>query len=222
MTYPKQVLKTGRVRVCLDIIKSTDFKNKTVVDIGSSFGWLEKELKKLDPKKVFGIELNQEAVEFAKKDVPSVEFLSGSALDLPIKNEAADIAILFDVLEHVPTNTEDTVIKEVNRILKKDGILLFSTPNSNLFAKIFDIAWYFGHRHYSKENIASLFERNGFRIKKIETKGSILSSLYLTWFYIFKRLTGKNQPRFKALEKIDDLGYEGDGITDIFAVGIKK
>lgn len=220
--YPENVLISGRVRVCLELVTEARIADKVVVDMGSSFGWLEKEIVKMKPKKLIGVEMDEEAVKFSQKSVKDATFLVGNALDFPLTRESADVVILFDVIEHVPVGTEMKVFKEINRVLKKGGKLLFSTPNKSLFSNLFDIAWYFGHRHYEKRQTIKMLESKGFVIEKIETKGNILSSLYLTWFYIAKRVLNTSQPRSNFFESLDDLGYKGVGITDIFLIARKN
>lgn len=219
--FPKKVLISGRVGVCVDLVKKQNVRGKVVVDVGSSFGWLDKEIIKLGAGKVIGIEPDVSAVAFAKKDVSRGEFFVGSALNLPVGNNIADLVTFFDVIEHVPPGTEMQALSEISRILKPRGALLLSTPNSNAFSNLFDVAWYFGHRHYSPDHVRTLLERSGFKIEILEVKGSVLSSLYLTWFYIAKRIAGKSQPRNKFLENLDDRGYKGRGLTDIFVVAKK-
>ncbi len=219
--FPKTVPISGRVRVCVELVNSINLKNKVVLDVGSSFGWLEKEILKKKPKKIVGVEINEEALAFAKKNIKGVEFLVGSALELPIAKNSVDVLTLFDVLEHVPEGTEMRVLSEVRRVLKKRGILLLSTPNNHVISKVFDLAWYFGHRHYDKDKLSKMLKRSGFKVQKIESRGSFLSSLYLCWFYIQKRITGSTQPRNTFLEKLDDIGYDNGFITDIFLIAIK-
>jgi len=221
-SYPKEVPIKGRVRLCLELINSINLKDKVLVDVGCSFGWLEREILKLKPKKIIGIDPEKNALAFARKNVHKAEFIEGSATNIPLLNSTADIVILFDVIEHVPKNKELVVLKEISRILKKGGMLLFSTPNANFWSNLFDIAWYFGHRHYTEKQVSEFMDKAGFRVKKIMKKGSSLSSLYLSWFYIAKRILGTNQPRNKFFEKIDDEGYKKEGITNIFLVAIKK
>ncbi len=219
--FPKKIPINGRVRICVEMVKKQKVTDNIVVNIGSSFGWLEKEIQILKPERLIGIEINQEAVKFARQNVPGVGFLVGDALDLPLESNLADLAFLFDVLEHVPKGTEHQALKETNRVLKKGGILLLSTPNSHPVSNILDLAWYFGHRHYSKDKISKLLKKAGFKITYIESKGNIFSSLYLTWFYICKILFRINQPRNVFFEKVDDQGYKNQGITDIFLVAQK-
>jgi len=220
--YSKEVPIKGRVRICLELIKSFSLKGKVLVDIGCSFGWLEKEIVKLNPRKVIGVDPDKKALAFARKSVNVANFLEGSAIDIPISDSTADVVILFDVIEHVPKNKELVVLKEISRILKKGGVLLFSTPNANLLSNLFDIAWYFGHRHYSESNIRDFMSKSGFGVTKLIKRGNLLSSLYLTWFYIAKRILKVSQPRSNFFEKLDDDGYRKDGITDIFLVAVKK
>ncbi len=219
--FPVNVPIIGRARICVEMLLDQKIKDKIIVDVGSSFGWLEKEVIKLNPKRLIGIELDKSAVDFAKIQVKKAEFLVGSALDIPVSKNFADIVILFDVIEHVPRGTEEQVLSEINRILKKGGILLFSTPNQHILSNFLDIAWYFGHRHYTPEKIKGMLGKKGFEVKSIESRGSIFSSIYLIWFYIAKRIFNNSMPRNKFLERLDDEGYKKGDLTDIFLVAKK-
>jgi len=219
--FPASVPISGRVRTCLELLKSQKIDGKTIIDIGSSFGWLEKEIQNCGAKEIIGIEPNKEAVEFAKKNVRGAKFLQVSALKIPLAEEYADIVLLFDVLEHLPKNKEKNALQEIYRILKKRGVLLLSSPYSHLLANILDPAWYFGHRHYSKEQISEVLSKTGFKVEKLKVKGSIFSCFYLWWFYLLKRITGNPLPRNIFLERLDDEGYNKEGITDIFLIARK-
>jgi|TARA_B100001057_G_scaffold481685_1_gene555999 2-polyprenyl-3-methyl-5-hydroxy-6-metoxy-1,4-benzoquinol methylase len=48
---------------------------------------------------------------------------------LPFENETFNIINLGDVIEHLP-NSPKKILKECNRVLKKNGYFLVSTPNS--------------------------------------------------------------------------------------------
>lgn len=200
--YTLDMAVSGRVLACLNLLKQYKLKEKTIVDIGSSFGWLEKEILKIDKSiKIVGIEPDENAVNFSNKNIKDAKFLVGDALKLPIKNNFADIAILFDVIEHVPKNKEINSLNEVHRILKPKGLLFLSTPNSNFFMNLLDPAFYFGHRHYKLEKLKKIFKKTGFKIIKSTIKGGYWFSFYLIWLYITKRITGNFLPRNMFLEK---------------------
>lgn len=212
----------GRVKACLEILKSVNPKAKVIVDVGSSVGWVERFLLKSGAKEIIGIEPAKEVLNFAQKNIKGVKFILGSALDIPVKNNYADLVCLFDVLEHVPKGTEKRALLEIRRILKRNGLLLLSTPHDNFFIKTLDPAWYFGHRHYSTGRVRSLVEGSGFKIESLMLKGNILSSLYAIWFYITKFLTGNSQPQSKFFEALEEKGYTEGKIGTIFLVAKAK
>ncbi len=219
--FPKVDIR-GRVRVCLETITSLDLKNKYIVDVGSSIGWLEKELLKFGPKKLVGIEPDKDAVSYSQRKIRKAKFVQGLASKLPIPNGVADVVVMFDILEHVPKKEERASLKEANRILKKGGKLVLSTPNNNFWTTVLDLAWYFGHRHYGKSYLKNLIKRAGFRIDKLEVKGGIWFAIYLIWHYvmkwIFKKPLAVNE---FMLDKDDKQFSEEKGIYTIYVVATK-
>src|SRR5207253_1631320 len=53
-------------------------------------------------------------------------FVEGSASSLPFCDGSFDAACLFDVIEHLPRKSEHAALREVNRVLRRDGKLYFS------------------------------------------------------------------------------------------------
>lgn len=87
-----------------------------------------------------------------------------------IKNDAYDTLLCLAVLEHV--SDPFSAIKEMRRILKKDGTCILSAPHiARLHEEPHD---YFRYTHYG---IKALLEKNGFRIIEIEKNGTLLSFL---------------------------------------------
>lgn len=216
---------SGRVLACLSLLKKYKLKGKTIVDIGSSFGWLEKEILEIEPSvKMIGVEPDKNAVDFSIKNIKKAKFLVGDALNLPVKNASADIATLFDVIEHVPAGTEGQALLEVYRILKPKGLLFLTTPNSQASMNFLDLAYYFGHRHYTKNKLLKLLGSSGFRIIEFSIKGGYWFSIYLIWLYVTKRLTGNFLPRNKFLEQKEASEFSSSraGIHTHFIVAQKK
>lgn len=86
--------------------------------------------------------------------------LIGSAYHTGLKDESVDTVIATAVLEHL--EEPDLAIKEINRILKKDGLVIISAP---LFWHVHESPRDF--YRYTKYGIKHLFEKNGFETLQI-------------------------------------------------------
>jgi 2-polyprenyl-3-methyl-5-hydroxy-6-metoxy-1,4-benzoquinol methylase len=124
-------------------------KDKKVLDIGCSFGWFEK-FKAIEAREIVGIDLNRKDLQIARKEAKfgNVKFLYGSALNLNLKKGYFDVAVMFDVIEHLPSGKEEKALKEISKVLKEDGKLVISTPADN-FSKFFDIAGFWNSGFHS-------------------------------------------------------------------------
>lgn len=218
--FPKTIPIIGRTRECIELFEQNYQPNMIVADIGSSFGWIENYFKHLKVKFI-GVEPDSAAVEFAKRNVKNTEFYIGSASDIPLEDNKVDLVLFFDVIEHVPQDTESIVLKETNRILKKGGIVLLSTPNSHVVTNLLDPAWYFGHRHYSGSQLEKLLKKSGFEIISHQVKGGVLVSIYLIWFYLMKWVLRDAQPRNHLMEYLSDFSYKHEKIFNHFIIAQK-
>lgn len=221
--FPKhnEVPVIGRFRFCLEQLDNQNLKNKVLVDVGSSTGLMESKLINKRLKKLIGVEPYDEAVKFSKKNIKKVEFYVSTADKLPVKNNSTDVVTMFDVIEHVPKYGEMDAFKEVNRILRKGGVFLLTTPHNNFFTNLLDPAWYLGHRHYKPERMKKMIEKSGLKVKKMDIRGSIWSSIYMLWFYIMKWIFGQKLPRNEWIESKEDEGYNQKGIFTLFIEACK-
>lgn len=223
--FPKydDVPYIGRFRWCTELIREQKLVGRTLVDVGSSTGLQESKILDLKFKKLIAFDPFEPAVEYAKRQINDkrISFFVSTADKIPAKDNSADVVTIFDVIEHVPKNTELEVFKEVNRVLKKGGIMLLTTPNNNLLTNLLDPAWYLGHRHYKATELESLVEKSGLKVRHSEVRGSIWSSVYMLWFYIMKWIFGKTLPRNRWIETKEDVGYDSKGIFTLFIEAIK-
>lgn len=102
----------------------------TVLDIATGIGYgasiLATEGKAKD---VFGVDVSQEAIETAKQKYArsNVHFRTVSGDGLPFDNDFFDTVVSFETVEH--TADPGSFLRELKRVMKKEGTLLISTPN---------------------------------------------------------------------------------------------
>lgn len=211
----------GRLRTCIQMAKQENLNGKVVVDVGCSNGLLAHYLIGEKPKKYIGVDPSSSAIALAQKNVKGPTFVVGTAASVPSADKTADVVLLFDVIEHVPAGTEVDALKECHRVLKKDGVLLLSTPNNHPLTNMLDVVWYAGHRHYKPEKLKELLSRAGFRVESMHVRGGLWFSFYLLWLYSMKWIAGNPMPRSKFLESRDDAQFDKTGIHTIFVKAVK-
>jgi 2-polyprenyl-3-methyl-5-hydroxy-6-metoxy-1,4-benzoquinol methylase len=98
----------------------------------------------------YGLELSPQAVATAGKMYPFINYAEGDATRTPYANEMFDIIVCQEVIEHV--EGQQQLINECNRILKKGGTLILTTPNK----------FYFDRRaggNYSQQPIENIIDK---------------------------------------------------------------
>jgi len=106
---------------------------------------------------------------------------------LPFRDETFDSLFSSEVFEHV-FNLE-TVLSELKRVLKKDGLALFTVP---FVWDEHEIPYDFGR--YSSFGIKYLLEKKGFQIIKLEKSTRFLETVFQLWnLYLYYKLYTKNK-----------------------------
>lgn len=105
-------------------------EGKSVLEVGSGAGIISLELAKY-AKKVIGIDVTGTALDFGIKlskllNYNHVEFKKGNAEQLEFEDSSFDIIICSEVLEHLLHPKK--ALLEFHRVLKKEGILILTTP----------------------------------------------------------------------------------------------
>lgn len=175
-----------------EIVLNLTISNKKysdILDIGCDKGQLlEKISRKNECENIFGIDLNNNALEICKEKFPNFRSnFSCENIDetLSFENESFDLITMVAVLEHVFDPLR--VINEINRILKKGGVYIVEVPNIafiryrfNLFFGIrprtsWGYGWDGGHLHYfTIKDFKHLLESKGFEIINITGSGIFL------------------------------------------------
>lgn len=189
-----------RERIALKIINT--LKEKTnILDIGCGDGTFLANIKANNPQvKLYGVDFSKFQLEKAK----TIATVKQANLEkgIPFKENTFDVIYCAEVIEHL--FNPDFLLEECNRILKKNGYLILSTPNlcawfnrilfplgiqplflepstkskcigAGPLKRLKDGTTPVGHvRIFNKDAITDLLTENGFQIIKI--KGAVFES----------------------------------------------
>ena len=182
----KQIEKNSLNR--LKIIKkySRNILNKNLYEIGCAYGFFLNTIKSFF-NTVSGIDLNEDAINYAKKNL-KLNVESGDLLTKKnISLEKNNIFCMFDVIEHL-TNP-DAYLKKISAETKEGSLLFITTGDiKSINAKIKGKKWRLihppSHVHYfSKKTMKLILEKNGFKVLSIEYCG-----YYRNFISIFNKI----------------------------------
>ena len=106
-------------------------KGEKILDVGCSQG-ITSILLGREGKNVLGIDLNDEAIEFAKKSLENeseitkkyVKFKVANFMDYDFKDEKFDSIILAEILEHL--TDPERFIEKASKLLSQDGRVIIT------------------------------------------------------------------------------------------------
>lgn len=114
----------------------TDWRGKTVLDIGCGGGFMSEALAQRGAH-VTGIDPAQHAIAAARQHAQAsyldIDYHVGYAEQLPFKAHSFDHILCVDVLEHV--GDLHIVLAEAARVLRPGGLFMFDTINSTWIAR---------------------------------------------------------------------------------------
>jgi 2-polyprenyl-3-methyl-5-hydroxy-6-metoxy-1,4-benzoquinol methylase/glycosyltransferase involved in cell wall biosynthesis len=104
---------------------------KTVLDLGCGTGYGTAMLAGAGAASVIGLDIDQSTIEWAQRahHEKNLSFCARTDLGAGFAPESFDLITCFEMIEHVTEPIQRATIASIARLLKKDGILLISTPN---------------------------------------------------------------------------------------------
>jgi 2-polyprenyl-3-methyl-5-hydroxy-6-metoxy-1,4-benzoquinol methylase len=148
-------------------------KNR-LLEIGCSAGMFLYHVKQ-HFKEVVGVELDKESAHFAGTACDCSVYPS-PLHEIPLRSNSFDVICAFQVLEHV-SNPADFIQKTM-RLLKKDGILFFESPNRfDVLVSGYDLPYhrqFFFHSahnyYFTEKGLRILLSKCGLRAEFIYTQ----------------------------------------------------
>lgn len=141
-------------------------KNKKVLDMGCRAGALTSTY--CDGNNVLGLDIDNMALEIAKKNLGiNVKHINLNS-DWSIQNDCFDVVVAGEILEHL--YYPEKIIQKVTNVLKSDGAMIGSVPNA--FSLINRVRLFFGRKrntplcdpthinHFSRKELKELLEKH--------------------------------------------------------------
>lgn len=173
----------GNMFVDFDQEIQNDCKDKNILDYGCGIGLNTEKYLKYLPKKITGIDISEISLQKARKRVKlyenqKVEFKQDNCENLSLENESFELVYGTGVLHHLKL---DLAIKEIARVLKKDGKIIFveplgTNPIINLYRWMTPKARSQDEHPFNEKDFA--FMRNHFKDLKIKYYGFLTLIFY--------------------------------------------
>ncbi len=149
-----------------------------ILEVGSNVGNQLLSLHQMGFKNLYGIELQEYAVEISKSRTKGINILQGSAFDIPFKDNFFDLVFTSGVLIHISPDNLKTICSEIFRC-------------SNKFI------W--GFEYYSEEFEEIVYRENKNLLWKADYAG-----LYKKYFPLLQLLKKENY-KYVSSENVDQM-----------------
>ena len=96
-----------------------------LLDVGCGLGYFS-QLLSVENARSFGMDVDFEAVLYAKRNIDESRFIVGEAEHLPFKNNCFNKILCSEVLEHIQNDKE--AVSEIHRVCKNGAEILITVP----------------------------------------------------------------------------------------------
>ncbi len=114
-------------------------QDSTILDAGCDTGYLSNQF--LSKHRIIGVDRNRDSIESCRKNYPEGQYEVADLSVLPFQDNFFDAIIFNMIIEHI--REQDKVLPELYRVMKKQGVMLITTPNyANLLWVIIENIWF--------------------------------------------------------------------------------
>lgn len=170
--------------------------NERILDAGCGTG---RNLLECGIKSRFGVDFSPEAMKYCR--MSNLENIAnGSVSNLPFRQNSFNIVLSMDVLYHIGVKNDVEALKEIHRVLDKNGVLLLNLPSYNFLKSSHDEAIH-TRKRYTKSELKKVLKTSGFRIEKIFYRNFFLFPLALVARLAEKFLRGDEKNALSGVNR---------------------
>ncbi len=143
---------------------------RRVLDFGCGDGRLAVELADAGIPEVVGVDISETALTFARAFAQPRTITFASRLQ-DVSHQPFDVVVAMEVLEHLPPDQIDSIVKQIHQLQEQDGVFIVTTPTWRLRLSGKH------YRHFSAQELVEVLHP-WFRIQKLQYvhKDGILAS----------------------------------------------
>ncbi len=141
-----------------------------LLDVGCATGIFLEVMQESQQWILKGVEINESAARIAREQ-KNLEVTTGTLEEAKFQDGQFDVVTLWDVLEHLHDPAGS--LREIHRILKPDGMIVFRVPNGgSLDASLFGAFWagLEPPRHlyvFDPKTLTKMLSNTGFNVKRM-------------------------------------------------------
>jgi len=144
-------------------------EGKRVLDVGCGSGTIVKRLLKKG-KNVIGVDIGKGFLSFCQSSYRNAAFCGADAQYLPFSDNCFDTIVCSELIEHL--DKPEKSLKEFERILRPNGELVITTPNTSVRWALLEAIWTrirrktleTNHKCFTKKRLRFLLDSMGFSI----------------------------------------------------------
>jgi len=183
-------LKTIRIAVMNELLK---YKEKIILDLCCGTGNQLNLLSKHGFRNLYCLDISDSMLEIAKRSNSSIKIYNEDATKTSFNNASFDVVIISFAIHEKDRNTQQALIDEAYRIIKKDGFMLvvdyvfddkttkFGRIVINIIERIAAREHYINFKSYiQNDGLLSLIEKDKFKLIKYNRMsfGAVTISTY--------------------------------------------
>jgi ubiquinone/menaquinone biosynthesis C-methylase UbiE len=125
--------RASRLHAWLELERIEKDQSAVILEIGSSSGYLLKEIKAFSPGSyLIGSDCIPEPLEKISEKIPGIPLIQFDLVNCPLPDTSVDVVVALNVLEHI--KDDEAALKQIYRILKPGGYAIIELPaNSQLY-----------------------------------------------------------------------------------------